>query len=302
MIAFSAIIFTIGLQVFLQTARTFATGIIAFAAFWTFIFKGLTAYVSIIGLILNIPLLIFSYFKNNKRFTARTSFFLIVQVSLGSLFIIDDVNELFTTNILVSEDELNNKQWAIWIMSIIGSILIGLSLSIAWMFGGSTGGTDIITHYFSLKRQKSIGFVMSTISIAILIFSFLFTILFNDTIRDRWLITLFSSSTYIFITSLLISIIYPKYKKVEVTICSNKASEISQELKRNNYGHAWSIGTKISGFSNQETQEIKTVMFLLESRDFKKYVQKIDPQAFITIQRIYSLYGNFSTKNIEDNY
>ena len=58
----------------------------------------------------------------------------------------------------------------------------------------------------------------------------------------------------------------------------------------------------MSGFLGKKKNKIKTIMFLLELKDFTRFIIKIDDKAFITTYRIYKLFGHLSSKNIEEHF
>lgn len=295
-IFFAAVLYTIGLQGFLQVAKTFATGVSAFGALPTFIWDDLTPYVSFIIFGLNIPILLFFWKKNKKRFMIKTIFFLVIQTLLGALFIFPGVSNIFDNLLHYPRKD----GWPIIIMSLIGSTLIGFSVGIAWKFGGSTGGTDIITYYYSTKKQKSVGSILFIISLSILAFSFTVAISVNEDMRARWLMTLFSSLAYILVTSSIVNFIYPKYSKVELVITSDKIDLIWKALIKDEYWHSWRVVQYVSGFHKSKKKEIRTIIFLLEAKEVIRFIQTIDPNAWISITEVKKVAGQLNQTVVDE--
>lgn len=302
-IFFAAALYTIGLQGFLQVAKTFATGVSAFGALPTFIWTDLVPYVSFIILGLNIPILLFFWKKNKRRFMVKTVFFLVVQTALGSLFIIDDISDIFHhllhyANLASSTPR--EEGWPIIVMALIGSTLIGFSVGLAWKFGGSTGGTDIVTYYYSTKKQKSVGSILFIISLSILAFSFTVAVSIKQDIRDYWLLTLFSSFSYILVTTAIVNYVYPKYSKVELVITSDKIDEIWKALIKDEYWHSWRVVEYTSGFHKVKKREIRTIIFLLESREIIRFIHSIDPNAWISITEVVKVSGQLNQTVVDE--
>lgn len=298
----AAIVYTIGLQGFLQVARIFSTGISAFAALPTFLDTDLIPYVSLFAFALNIPLVIFFWKKNKRRFMIKTIYFLVIQAALGSLFIIHEVNDVFKTLLFYNQisDSPRKDGWPILLMGAIGATLMGFAMGVSWKFGGSTGGTDMITYYYSSKRQKSVGSIMFIISTAILMFSFAIAVATNKDMRDYWLLSLAASIGYILVLTVIINFVYPKYSKVELTISSEKVSEISKAFKDTGYQHSWRIEEFESGYHKRKSKQIKTIIFLLESRDIIRFVHSVDPHAWISMVEVKKVWGRFNQTVIEE--
>lgn len=300
MITLSAILFTIGIQGFLQVAKTFSAGLTAFAALPTFIWTDLNDYVSLLYLAFNAPLMFFFWNKNGKKFMLRTAYFLILQTGIGCLFFVPELKHAFANLINASRED----EWPILVLSIIGGVLVGFSISIAWKYGGSTGGTDIITYYFSTKKQKSVGSVLFIVSIAIVTFSFVVTVSVNPpalNIRKFWLISIMSTIFYILITSTIIDRVYPKYKKVRFMVISDKIDEINKKLHEVKYWHSWKIEEFTSGYTGKAKKKIVTVIFLLEEKELMNLVRSVDPNAWVSVMEIKHLHGNLSNEKIDQN-
>lgn len=292
----AAVLYTIGLQGFLQVAKTFATGVSAFGALPTFIWGNLIPYVSLIILALNIPILLFFWKKNKRRFMVKTIFFLVIQTLLGALFIIPSVRDIFSNLLHYPRTD----GWPIIVMALIGSTLIGFAVGLAWKFGGSTGGTDIITYYYSTKKQKSVGSILFVISLSILAFSFTVAVIVNEDMRKQWLVTLFSSLAYILVTTSIVNFVYPKYSKVELVITSDKIEEIWKALIKDEYWHSWRVVEYTSGFHKVKKKEIRTIIFLLESKEIIRFIQSIDPQAWISITEVVKVQGQLNQTVVDE--
>ena len=305
MIMLSATLYTIGIQMFIQVAGTFSSGLGAFAQIITMIDESLKTYFSIIYLALNVPLLIIFWTRLSKKFRKRTISFLLFQALLGSLFIIPGFNNIFIDHlgmIQTTSKEIRAEVWPIFILAVIGASIVGLAVAVAWKYGASTGGSDIIIYYYSTKKKQSIGSLMFIISGIIIFFSFIFSMLVGYQLKEKrqlWMITLSSTVIYVLIQAVIVDLVYPKYKLVKLEIHSTKYKEIIKYLKQSNYNHSFLITKNISGYTGDEKIIITTVMLLLERKTFIKKINKIDPNTWILETTEKRIHGNFNTQNVD---
>lgn len=300
MIFIAAVIYTIGIQGFIQEAKVFSAGLGAFAQLPTMLSDPLLDYFSLFYLAFNLPLIIIFWKKNKAKFMYRTMFFLIVQTGLGSLFFIPELKDLFSNvlNLQGGKDAVLADRWPILVLTLIGSVFVASSMALSWKFGGSTAGTDIIAYYYSTKKQKSVGSVMFMLSMIIVTISFTITIGVNKPMREHWLMSIVSTFAYIMLSSIIVDKLYPKFKKVEVRIISNKAKEIAEALSKDGYNHSWRVSDFISR-RGHEGQEITTVAFWLETKEMIKIVRRIDPTVWISLNEVRAVYGKFNAPKLE---
>ena len=305
MIFVAAILYTIGIQMFVQVAGTFSVGLGAFAQLFTMLIKGLENYFSIIYLIINIPILAFFWKNLKKQFRIKTTAFLLIQAVLGTLFLIPEVKETiigeirFTTPNTTDVETIRNQVWPTFVLALLGGLFVGTSTAIAWKRGGSTAGSDIIVYYFSTKKKQPVGTMMLIISLGIMIFSFIVGLIFSKEHRDHWLVVLASTGSYIFVSSTIVNIIYPKYSKVKMEIHSSKSKEVIKYLDSLKYNHSFQWSKQVSGYTKKPKDVISTVMLLLEVKDVVKDLKKIDPKIWIMETKIKKVIGQFDTTKVE---
>ncbi len=307
MIFVAAILYTFGVQAFLQSAKTFSAGLGAFAQLVTFIDVKLSNYFSIIYLALNIPIILIFWRKIKRKFVYRTFFFLLTQAALGTIFFIPEVRTAFSRilyieNVSNAPDPdlaLRQLSWPILVLALIGSGFVGMAVAISWKFGGSTGGTDVIVYYFSSKQKKSVGGIMFAISTLMILISFAISVPLNSEMKEHWLITLVSTFAYMGITTVIVNRVYPKYSKVRVQIHSSKHKELLKMLKDSNYPHAYLIKSYISGYDGEKKIHIETAILLLEVKQLLKNVYAVDPHAWVSESKIRRVWGNFDTTEVE---
>lgn len=312
MITFAAILYTLSMQIFMNVAGTFPTGVMAIATILSYVFKDLAPYLTLMYLGLNIPLLIIYWKKSKKRWIYKTTYFLITQALFGLIFIFPSVKEWFQMSFFHGMKSLDGKTftekivylrgeiWPIIVLSSFGAILAGLAMALTWKYGGSTGGTDIIVSYLSNVKNKSVGKLSRITALLISAISFTIIISINKDQRALWLPILTGTMIYVFITTLIIDKVYPKFSKVHVEIYSRKVREMSQIMKDTNFTHSWNIYKLESGFRGDDREMISTTIFLIELRDFLRMVYSVDSEVWVQVSNVRVSYGKFSKTKLEE--
>ncbi|MCS4536907.1 YitT family protein [Mycoplasma sp. CSL7475-4] len=337
-----AFLFNFGVIVFLQKSETIPSGLSGIPMLITLVWSSTKPYFAVLYLACNVPLFIVFWRKTKLSFTLHTLEFMLFQIVINFLLTIggensvatwsqkvfniapgwEQVIEVINEKTGISQKFENPITWPIIANGLIGSVFVGISISLAWKFGGSTGGTDIIAYYFSTKKQKSVSWMLSVFAIVttiifLVIFSFARkhypaakVIHFADgtqqykVINQRVIIGMRELTTfvYIFVVNGLISILYPKYKKVNVEIsCGASFARIVEYFKEIKYWHAYSIFTTESGYTGEKVYKINTTMLLLETKNIIKDLRAIDPNIWISIKPTYQIHGNFNTHYVDEN-
>ena len=299
MLFVSALLYTFGIQAFLQVAHTFSSGMGAIAALPTFISADLKQYFSVLYFAINVPLILYFWRKNKRTFMLKSLFFLIVQTAIGSLFLINEVHDLFA-NMIIDSSKVWDLKWPIFVLSSLGGMFVGISIGVAYKYGGSTGGTDLIIYYYSTKKKQSIGGIMMVVSIGFAILALVTTVIVDKDVRNNWLSITVSTATYIIVTFFLLNIIYPRYSKVRVEIHSEKMDEIIAYMSdTKNYIHSFQILEVTSGFTKEKKKIVMTMMLLLEFKNFLVVIREIDPNVWISATEVRRQVGKFNTSSVE---
>lgn len=207
-------------------------------------------------IILNIPLLLISFFKINKS--------LFVKSIVGTILL------SFFTDLLEVLGPITNDRF---LACIYGGIIMGLGTAIILKAGASTGGTDLLSYVIKSYNNKFTSSRVIIISDTIIIF---FNILFFGKIE----IGLYSAIA-IYLMGKMIDIVFEGIYFTKVMfIISNKYDEISKQ-----------VGAKVKRGSTgiyskgMYSGEDKVMLFCVGSRkeiaEIKQIIKKIDRNAFI---------------------
>lgn len=171
---------------------------------------------------------------------------------------------------------------------VVGCTIAGLGLSIVFLRGGSTGGSDIVAAVLNKFKNFSMGQGIIAMDFFIIISS-LFVEQFGDMIQ-RVQIVVFGLIAMFVETQVLDLIMNRRRSSVQFLIFSEKYQEIANAIGTNmNHGvtildgHGWYTGKK------------RHVLCILarntESAEMFRIIKSIDPQAFVSQSRVIGVYG-----------
>lgn len=165
---------------------------------------------------------------------------------------------------------------------VIGGILAGTGIGVAFVHNGSTGGTDIVAAMVAKYTNVTIGRTMIYVDMCIISSSFLIFHKVDNVIYG--FIVLFMSS---YMADLMIN---SNRQAVQFTIFSTKwreiATAINNEAKRG--------CTVINGMGWYSKQEVKVLLVMcrkIESVTIFRIIKAIDKDAFITQANVNGVYG-----------
>ena len=243
---------------------------------------------SILYFSLNIPILIFAYFKIGKKFSLLT----LVNVGLSSLFI-----QLFKQVELAHlvAKALQTEHLA---RVLFSAVSIGLASSIAFRSEISCGGIDVISYYFALRKSTSVGKYATMLNSLIILSYFSLTLAQNQgQYQEVAFLNLLFSFLYLFAVMLVVDFVNIRNKKVQIQIITT-VSDISYVLIAN-FPHSTTTVSAKGGYSHSDKTVVYMVVSSNEVRRVVALVKKVDPHSFITVTSLIQAYGNFFIKPIE---
>ena len=332
----SALLYNIGVAMFLAKAATVASGVSALVQALTYTISKTAPYFAYIYLALNFPFIIAFWKKNPRIFMLLTFYWLLFLVLIQSFLLIKPVGEFFDKisiyyvnwnkdktkwnelipwnvygkypNTLITTSTWSNPTWPIIIYAIIGGVCAGAASAIAWKNSGSTAGSDVIVYYVSRVKKRGIGFISTIVALIFAAFSIVLILGIElggvNKENKPWnpgafLLRVIATIIYIFVYNGLVEILYPKYKKVKIEIYTKKADLIIKHLKEINYWHGYNYSNITSGYNQSNSIKIETLALFLEQSIIKAEIIKIDPEAWITISPIYRIFGLFDTSKVD---
>ncbi len=268
-IALGSLIYSIGIVWFLDPSGVYSGGLAGIAQLITNLteeFFGLSMNLGLLLFILNIPVIVFGFFKLTRKFI----YYSMYSVALQSLFI-----GLFPIHILLENDLLSN--------ALVGGILLGIGTGLNLRVGGSAGGVDIIFQYIAFKKSitmGTLGMMLNTIIISIAGFVFGWPIAIYTIIR-------------VILTSLVIDKVHTSYNFIKIEVITEKGEEIADLLvSRTTHGVTVSKGK--GAYSHKEKDILHTIISSYELNKSITLIREIDKEAFISVSTVKKVVGNFT--------
>jgi len=248
--------------------------------------------------ILNIPLLIFSFFKISKRFTIFT----FINVILSSVFI-----SVFSSTGIAKEVASfslpnNSGENTLVLNSIIVRVLFagvctGLSSAFAYTGGISCGGIDIVSFYLGARKSTQVGRYGIIINAFIVLTYALLRCIDTNFTYVYALYSIIFSVIYLMEVGVIVDAINLRNKKVSLQIITS--NEHMPQIIIANFPHSATVCKGKGAYSGAEKTVIWMVISFSEVKKVVGIAKKIDEHVFITATPLKQVYGNFFIKPLE---
>lgn len=165
---------------------------------------------------------------------------------------------------------------------VIGGLMAGMGVGIAFTHNGSSGGTDIVAAMVSKYTNVSIGRTM--------LYTDVFIISSSYFIQHKIDLVVYGFVVLIISSTVADMVINTNRQAVQFTIFSKKWQEIATAI--NNEAHRGC--TVLSGMGWYSKQEVKVLLVMcrkIESVTISRIIKSIDPDAFTTQANVNGVYG-----------
>jgi len=293
----SSFLYTIGVSLYLYKAQAFPTGTGAYAQLIVYALKQNPKFFSIWLTAFNIPFYILFWKSLGKKFIVYTTIWVVFQLA-WSLSIFDF--DIFTkSDPLAIGSPITSSGRVLY--ALVGSVIIGFAIGIAFLAGGSTAGTDLLVYYLYKKHKKSIGLFeiivgISTAFSAVIIQYIIGISTTKNAFNLFFGITTFITIMYISITGVIMNVIYPRHRKVKISISSKKMKEIVAYLKESEFHHPYAIKKEHSVYSGKDNEILTSVVYYLEANILLNALRAIDPKVWVSVIFVERTFGNFNDK------
>ncbi|OYD26951.1 uncharacterized membrane-anchored protein YitT (DUF2179 family) [Mycoplasma testudineum] len=310
----ASFLFNIAILFFFTRAESLPSGVTGIPTLLIFVLPQLKPFFGLLFVGFNFPLLIYFMKKIKPSFIIFTWAYVLFSLLWSSILSVPEINIPLTNILDIASGWSINKiqanmysQWPFLVYSAIGSILSAISVAILWRIGSSSAGTDLITYYISTKKKKPVGLISSMASfISVIIYFIVYVcIRWNATnesgvlVRQFFAIQLVSTLMSIILGGTIINLIYPKYRKVKVTIFTKNPKTVKLYLDKIKYWHSYGIEKFISGYTGEESYKISTVMLYFEYKFLIPDLHNFDASNWIKVTPVYSVFGQFDTSAID---
>ena len=266
MILFGSVCYAIGFDLFLMLHQVNAGGVSG-ASMLICAALGWDGGVGILTLGIIVPLFLLGYRYLGKRFFAGS----IVGTIATSAFI-----ELFA--------RIPAPQTDIMLGVLYGGVLVGLGLGVVFYAGASTGGVDIIASLLRKKfRSISVGNLMLAVDSAVIILT---GVVYRDINK-----TLYSALTLFLCTTVLDAVIFGLNDSTVALIISDSYAAIAREIE-DKLARGVTMLSGYGGYTGAEKMVLLVAVRKQQTTQLKMLVERIDPEAFLILQRSHQVLGN----------
>ena len=266
-------LYVLAMNMFISPANLYTGGVTGIAQLIiAFASSAFGIQLSLGGLIflLNVPLLYLAWRSIGKRFAVLS----ILTVVLQSIIL-----ELVPMG-KFSDDILLN--------AVFGGVLIGVGVGMILKIGASTGGTDIVFQYLSMKFNGSFGKYSFAINAIIILIAGL---------TQGWETALYTIIS-IYITSVVIDKIHTVHQNLTLYIVTSKEDEMIKSLQQQLY-RGITILEGRGAYSKNDTSVLMMVLSSYELYEALAVIKMVDEQAFTNVVQSEMVQGYFVKKEIK---
>jgi uncharacterized membrane-anchored protein YitT (DUF2179 family) len=222
---------------------------------------------SVLVAIVNIPVMVLGFVGVSRKFVYYSMYSIVLQVFLIGL--LENVAPIFGTDLFAG--------------AIIGGLIVGVGAAITLKSGASLGGLDIVSQFFALKFNISVGYVSIVANGGILALAFL---LFDPNIA------LYTLLMFV-VVNMVVDRVHTAYKRVRLEIVTSNGEEVKQELI-SHYIRGITLVDGIGAYTGSKRTVLLMVTQAHEVYDVQKTILTIDPDAFISMTPVQLLAGKFN--------
>lgn len=171
---------------------------------------------------------------------------------------------------------------------VIGAVLCGTGVGIAFTHNGSTGGTDIVAAMVSKYRQISVGRMILYVDMIIISSSYL---LYHD--LDR---VIYGFVVLVFLSFMTDQVVNNNRQAIQFTIISKQWDKIATVVNKEMHRGC----TVLEGTGWYTKQEVKMLIIFcrkMEALQVYRIIKELDPKAFVSQGNVNTVYGEGFDQN-----
>lgn len=275
-ITFCLCFYALGLVTFIVNSEIVSGGVNGVATLLYYA-TAKTIPVAVSAFVINMVLLLIGFKILGKGFGFKT-----IYAIFGLSIFVAMWTEIITVPIL--KDEL-------FLSAVVGGLFIGSSIGMAFNYGGSTGGTDIIALIVAKYRNVSPGRVILLCDVFIISSSFLVFYFFKGyTAQEAIRVVIYGFVTMGVCSYMIDLIVLGSQASVQLLVTSSKHEEIAEMIT-----HEKNRGVTLlhaeGYYSKRETQVLLVVVRKYELQDLLRRIKDVDPDAFMSITNATGVFG-----------
>lgn len=269
----TAVIEAVALNEFLIPNDIFAGGFNGIAQLFSWGLStsfGINVSTGIFVLLFNIPIAIVGWLKIGPQFT-----------------VLSFLNS-FLTSILIVVIPVSKVANNSLLAALFGGLLVGAGSGLTFRYGFSTAGMDIIAMVVQKTTGKSIGSIIMSINMVIVLIAGL-NIGWNNAMY---------TVIGIYATSRVIDTLHTRHQKLTAFIVTNKAEELIVALHADLI-RGITILPSQGAYTKRDSKTLMIVISRYELYELQQITNKIDSDAFVNLVSTVTLSGNFSDEDLQ---
>ena len=264
---------SVGVTMFLSPVKLYDSGISGTSMLLNYLTPDVFT-LSLFLLVLNIPLFVFGFKKQGKRFTVL-SIYTVAIYSLCSFLI----NEVFPVNVATSSPFAGND---LLLCAVFGGFVSGVGSGLTIRHGAAIDGIEVMAVIFAKRIGVTVGtFVMSYNVVLYVVAGIL---------RHSWALPLYSIITYMVGLKTIDFIVEGLDKAKAVMIITNHPVHVCEALSEG-FGSGITVYDAKGYYSGQSKKIVYFVVNRFQIAKAKKLVIDVDPTAFISITETSEVLG-----------
>ena len=265
---FYGLMSAIAVNFFFEPGHVYSSGVTGLSQVLSAIsgrYLGFTIPVAVAFYAINLPLLVLAWYKIGHKFTVFT----FITVTMSSLFI------QLIPQVTLTTDPLIN--------AIFGGLVMGTGIGYGLKTRISSGGTDVISLTIRKMTGRSVGSISLLVNGIIMLFAGL---LFG------WQYALYSMVT-IFVSSRVTDALFTRQKKMQALIVTSRPERVIQMIHKKLHRGVTCINDAEGTYQHEKKAVLLAIITRGEYSDFKHFMAKADPSAFVSIAEDVHVMGRF---------
>ena len=241
---------------------------------------GIEIPIGIMNLVINVILVLFGFKLLGSKFGVKTIYGILMS----------SVAFILWQQILHVENLFDVSQFGGFMCALIGGAICGAGIGLTFTMGGNSGGTDIIALIISKFYNVSPGKVIMYIDIIVVGSSFF--------VSGKLENVIFGYIVMVTMTYVLDMVVDGNKQSYQIMVFSQKNDEIGTAITTE-VGRGATL-LESEGCYSHQSQKVLIVMVHRTDKQFvMQIVNRIDPQAFVSITKVQGVYGkNFEKMKI----
>ena len=297
-VIFTNLLYSLSIVIFIEPCKLYAGGASGFAQLIKRIFDLFTVNIDLglLILLVNIPIFLIGVKYVSKKFALYSVIAVLIQSVSTSVF-----TKLFENNnpfvemitFTTADGRIATLYGGILTLAIFGGLLSGAASGIALRYGTSTGGIDIIAQALSIHKNINIGSFTMVINVLLALIGGVFL---SESITAGLILFLFSCVRMI-LNSVAMDKIHTAYAFTALYIFTHNKEEVSQGII-NEVKRGCTFIDVQGAYTQAHFTEIYCVVSKYEVDRVMRIIERYDPKAFVTIQPVRGIKGNFKKHSI----